>query len=63
MLSIVQPKRLIPPDTELELEAVVRKEKEFTSGGKIYSFGTIHGLYFLDEKELINITAEYYARK
>ena len=60
---IVQPQRLIPPDTELELEAVVRNEKEFTRDGKIYSLGTIHGSYSLDEKELINITANYYAEK
>ena len=60
----IQPmERVIPPDTELELEAVIRKEKEFTREGKIHSSGTIYGSYSLDGKELVNITATYYAEK
>lgn len=54
---------VIPPDTELELETVVTKEKEFMRNGKMHSLGTIYGSYSLDEKELINITARYYAQK
>jgi len=53
----------IPPDTELDLETVITKEKEFKRHGKMHSSGTIYGSYSLDGKELIKITAKYYAEK
>ncbi len=60
---IIEPKKLIPPDTELDLEVMVNEEKELILKGKPISVGTIYGSFYLDGKELIKITANYSAEK
>lgn len=60
---IIKPIRLIPPDTELDLEILVNEEKEVKMKGKPYSLGTIYGSFYLNKMELIRITAKYSAEK
>ena len=58
---IIEPKRLIPPDTELELKVVAEEEKELTLRGINHSVGVIHGEFSLKGKKLLDITANYCA--
>ena len=60
---IIEPKRLIPPDTDLNLEAKVIEKKELVLRGKPFSVGKIYGSFYQDGKELISITADYCAEK
>lgn len=58
---LIEPKRLIPPDTELDLEVLAEEEKELTLRGINFSVGTIYGKFSLEGKSLLDITANYCA--
>ena len=58
---LIEPKRLIPPDTELSLEVLVEEEKELTLKGINFSVGTIYGKFSFEGKSLLDITANYCA--
>ena len=60
---IINPKRPIPPNTEIDLVAKVKDGKDLEMKGKRYSLGTISGSFSLNGKELITISAEYCAER
>ena len=60
---IITPKKIIPPDTDLDLEVRIMEEKDVTKNQEIIGIGTIKGIFYHKGTELLNISAGYCAKK
>ncbi len=58
---LIEPRRLVPPDTELTLEVRAYEKEILTLKGNPWATGEFIGTFYDEQGELLKITAEYCA--